>query len=62
MTAEKVEIVKQHATIYGRNTTLDTIGMPKRTWYHWKNQEVDDEKRYAHLREPVLEIPRETTG
>jgi putative transposase len=62
VTEEKVEIVKENAEMYGLNTTLGAIGLPKSTWYYWKNQKVDYEKKYAHLREPVIEILRENTG
>ena len=59
MTAEKVEILEQNAQTYGLNVTLDAIGRPKSTWYYWKNQEVDYEQQYAHLREPLIEVLRE---
>ena len=62
MTEEKVEIVKENAATYGLNATLAAIGLPKSTWYYWKSQKVDYEKKYAHLRQPVIEILRETTG
>jgi putative transposase len=62
VTEEKVEIVKENAATYGLNATLAAIGLPKSTWYYWKNQKVDYEKKYAHLRQPVIEILRETTG
>jgi len=62
VTEEKVEIVKENAATYGLNTTLDAIGLPRSTWYYWKNQKVDYEEKYAHLREPVIEIVRENTG
>lgn len=60
MTAEKVEIVEQNAQTYGLNVTLDAIGLPKSTWYYWKHQKVDYEKKYAHLREPLIEVLRES--
>ena len=59
MTAEKVEIVEKNADTYGLNVTLDAIGLPKSTWYYWKNQKVDYEEKYGHLREPLIEILRE---
>jgi len=59
VTAEKVEIVEQNAETYGLNVTLDAIGLPKSTWYYWKHQKVDYEKKYAHLREPLIEVLRE---
>ena len=51
MTAEKVEIVKENATTYGLNTTLDAIGLPKSTWYYRK-----DQKRFSER------IQRRATG
>ncbi|MFC2108310.1 hypothetical protein ACFLS5_02495 [Candidatus Bipolaricaulota bacterium] len=59
MTAEKVDIVEQNAETYGLNVTLDAIGLPKSTWYYRKHQKVDYEKKYAHLREPLIEVLRE---
>jgi putative transposase len=59
VTAEKVEIVKRNAETYGLNVTLDAIGLPKSTWYYWKDQKVDYETKYAHLREPLIEVLRE---
>ena len=59
MTAEKVEIVEANAKTYGLNVTLEAIGLPKSTWYYWKNRKVDAEQKYAHLREPLVGILRE---
>jgi len=56
VTAEKVEIVEQNAETYGLNMTLDAIGLPKSTWYYWNNQKVDYEEKYAHLREPLIDV------
>jgi putative transposase len=62
VTAEKVEIVEQNAETYGLNVTLDAIGLPKSTWYYWKNQKVDYEEKYSHLREPLIEILRDNSA
>ena len=59
MTAEKVEVVEQKAKTYGLNVTLDAIGLPKSTWYYWKNQKVDYEEKYSDLRQPLIEVLRE---
>jgi putative transposase len=59
VTAEKVQIVENNAQTYGLNVTLDAIGLPKSTWYYWKNQKVDAEEKHAHLRRPVIDILRE---
>jgi len=59
VTAEKVEIVEANAETYGLNVTLDAIGLPKSTWYYWKNQKVDYEEKYAHLRQPLIEVLKE---
>jgi len=56
VTEEKVEIVEQNAETYGLNVTLDTIGLPKSTWYYWKNKKVDYEEKYGHLREPLIDV------
>jgi len=55
VTAEKVEIVREKAGEYGLNVTLDAIGLPKSTWYYWKNKKVDYEEKYKPLREPLLD-------
>jgi putative transposase len=59
VTAEKVEIVEQNAQTYGLKVTLDAIGLPKSTWYYWKNQKVVYEEKYAHLRQPLIEVLKE---
>jgi len=59
VTAEKVQIVENNAQTYGLNVTLDAIGLPKSTWYYWKNRKVQAEEKHAHLRRPVIEILRE---
>jgi putative transposase len=51
--------VEQNAETYGLNVTLDAIGLPKSTWYYWKNQKVDYEEKYAHLRQPLIEVLKE---
>jgi putative transposase len=59
VTAEKVEIVENNAETYGLNVTLDAIGLPKSTWYYWKDHKVDYEEKYAYLREPLIEVLKE---
>lgn len=59
MTAEKVKIVEQNAKAYGLNTTLDAIGLPKSTWYYWKDKKVDYEQKYRHLHAPLVEAVTE---
>ena len=56
MTAEKVEIVETNAKTHGLNVTLDAIGLPKSTWYYWKNRKVAYEEKYGYLREPLIEV------
>jgi putative transposase len=56
VTAEKVEIVREKAKTYGLDATLDAIGLPKSTWYYWKNKKVDYEKKYGHLRKPLIDV------
>jgi len=62
VTAEKVQIVDDNAQTYGLNVTLDAIGLPKSTWYYWKNQRVDYEEKYVHLRAPLIEVLRENSA
>jgi len=54
--------VKANAQTYGLNATLDAIGLPKSTWYYWKNKKVDEEEKHAHLRAPVIEILRDNSS
>jgi putative transposase len=54
VTAEKVHIVEQNAETYGLNVTLDAIGLPKSTWYYWKNKKVNYEEKYGYLHEPLI--------
>jgi hypothetical protein len=56
VTAEKVEVVNDNAETYGLNMTLEAIGLPKSTWYYWKNRKVDYEEKYRPLREPLIEV------
>jgi putative transposase len=62
VTEEKVQIVKDNAKRYGLNTTLEAIGLPKSTWYYWKNKKVDEEEKHAHLRQPLIEILRDNSS
>ena len=62
MTAEKVQIVENNAQTYGLNVTLDAIGLPKSTWYYWKNQKVDYKEKYAHLRAPLIKVLKENSA
>jgi putative transposase len=55
VTAEKVEIAETSAETYGLNVTLDAIGLPKSTWYYWKDNKVDYEEKYGYLHKPLLE-------
>jgi len=59
VTKEKVEIVKENTSTYGLNATLGVIGLPKSTWYYWKNVRKTPEERYAPLKEPLLDLVRE---
>ncbi len=59
MTEEKVEMVKENASTYGLNATLEAIGLPKNTWYYWKKIRKSPQERYAPLKEPLFEVVRE---
>jgi len=62
VTAEKVEIVNGNAGTYGLNTTLAAIGLPKSTWYYWKDHKVDYEEKYRCLHQPLTEVLTENPG
>jgi len=53
-TGRKVALVESVKATYGLNLALDTVELPKSTWYYHRKQKVDYEEKYAHLR-PVLE-------
>jgi len=59
VTEEEVKLVEKHTDQYGLNTCLAAIGLPKSTWYYWKDQKVSYEEKYEHLREPTVEIVRD---
>ena len=59
MTAEKVQILRENAGIYGLNTTLEAIELPKSTWYYWKSSKVNYEEKYRHLRGPLVDVLNE---
>ena len=48
--------MNQNANTYGLNMTLAAIGLPKSTWYYWRNEKVDYERKYSYLREPLLGV------
>ena len=48
--------MNQNANTYGLNMTLAAIGLPKSTWYYWRNEKVDYEWKYSYLREPLLGV------
>ena len=62
MTEEKVKLVKKHTDQYGLNTCLAAIGLPKNTWYYWKDRKGVYEEKYRHLREPILQVVRRHSG
>ena len=59
MTEEKIKIVKESVRTYGLNATLEAIGLPKSTWYYWKNVRKTPEERYAPLNEPLFDVVRD---
>jgi len=59
MTEDKVELVEEHKEEYGLNACLTAIGLPKSTWYYWKERKVSYEEKYAHLQAPILEVVEE---
>ena len=59
MTEDKVELVEEHKEEYGLNVCLTAIGLPKSTWYCWKERKVSYEEKYAHLQAPILEVVEE---
>lgn len=51
-----MKLVEEHTDQYGLNTCLAAIGLPKSTWYYWKEQKVSYEEKYRQLREPTLQV------
>lgn len=56
MTEDKVELVRQHKEEFGLNTCLSAIGLPKNTWYYWKDRKVSYEEKYDYLHQPLLDV------
>jgi len=44
MTEDKVELVEEHKEEYGLNACLTAIGLPKSTWYYWKERKVSTKR------------------
>jgi len=60
MTSEqKAALVKSAKDRYGLNLALDTVGLPKSTWYYHQKHKVDYEEKYAYLRPILEEIARD---
>jgi len=53
-TGQKVALAESVKDTCGLNLALDTVELPKSTWYYHQKQKVDYEEKYAHLR-PILE-------
>ena len=51
MGRKEVEIVETNAETYGLNAPLDAIGLPRSTWYHWKDSKIE----VGHLHEPLIQ-------
>lgn len=56
---EKVSLVEEAWREYGLNRALAAIDLPKSTWYYHRNEKVDPEQKYAHLRPVLEEIARD---
>ncbi len=54
-----MKLVENHKNNYGLNTCLAAIGLPKSTWYYHNKEKVSYEKKYSHLREPIMRVVRE---
>ena len=57
-----MKLVENHKNNYGLNTCLAAIGLPKSTWYYQKKEKVSYEKKYSHLKDPLLKTIREHPG
>ncbi len=57
-----MKLVEKHKNNYGLNTCLAAIELPKSTWYYQKKEKVSYEKKYSHLREPIMRVVREHSG
>lgn len=54
-----MKLVEKHADQYGLNTCLATIGLPKNTWYYWRDRKISYEEKYRQLREPIVDVVRD---
>ena len=57
-TGQKVALVESVKDTYGLNFALDTVELPKSTWYYHQKHKVDYEEKYVHLRPILDEIAR----
>ncbi len=58
-TGEKVALVEAGRDTYGLNLALDTVGLPKSTWYYHQKHKVVYEEKYGYLLPVLEEIARE---
>jgi transposase InsO family protein len=56
MTEDKVKLVQEHKEEFGLNNCLSAIGLPKSTWYYWRDRKVSYEGKYGHLHQPLLDV------
>ena len=56
MTEDKVKLVQEHKEEFGLNNCFSAIGLPKSTWYYWKNRKASYEEKYDHLHQPLLDV------
>ena len=54
-----MKLVRENKDEYGLNACLTAIGLPKSTWYYWKERKVFSQWKYAHLQAPILEVIEE---
>lgn len=55
-------IVKENWEEFGLNRTLSVLDLPKSTWYYWKDEKVDWEKKHEDTRQKIEQIIEDNPG
>lgn len=51
-----MELVKTSWQEHGLNRTLETIGLPRSTWYYWKTEKRTYQQKYSQLKSLIEKI------
>ena len=57
-TTQKVMLVRTSVPQCGLRLALDTVGLPRTTWYYYQRRRQDYAAKYRHLQRPLEAIAR----